>query len=413
MAACSSSLDLLATRSCSLWMEAFTLSFCCLMTATISLALSVGMPACTAISRRAVCPRACSILSALLKFLSGRPRLAMRVARTSQAALTRPSSLARTVSFFSFSLSSKEALASLKSKRLPISFMATWIDSLTRFMSTSLTASNENSLGIFSSEHGDLELLGAGGLDGQLVAGVGVARHAEGRVVGEHALQAPVHHLGAVGHGHLAGMQRVAHADAPAVMEAHPGRARGGVEEGVEHGPVGHGVGAVLHALGLAVGAGHRAGVQVIAPDDDGRGKLAFLDQVIDAQAHLRALAKAQPGDARRQALEGDLAAGQRDPARERLVLGKELERLGVRDGYVLGLARERRPAERALTPAEQRPDELRDKAGDLVGVAHAGLIGHRADVVAVVEGDGAGPLERQHAAHVLGDGLHDPLEIG
>jgi hypothetical protein len=38
---------------------------------------------------------------------------------------------------------------------------------------------------------------------------------------------------------------RVAHADAAAVMQRHPGRAAGGVEQRVEQRPVGDGIGAV------------------------------------------------------------------------------------------------------------------------------------------------------------------------
>ena len=70
-------------------------------------------------------------------------------------------------------------------------------------------------------------------------------------------------------------MLREAHADAAAVMQRHPGGARGGVEQRVEQRPVGDRVGAVLHRFGLAVGRGDRAGIEMVAADDDRRLQLA------------------------------------------------------------------------------------------------------------------------------------------
>ena len=46
---------------------------------------------------------------------------------------------------------------------------------------------------------------------------------------------------------------------AAAVMKRHPGRATSRVQQGIEQGPVGYRVGAVLHGLRLAVRAGHRS----------------------------------------------------------------------------------------------------------------------------------------------------------
>jgi hypothetical protein len=87
-----------------------------------------------------------------------------------------------------------------------------------------------------------------------LVAGVGMAHHAGGGVVPEHALDALRRRVGAVADDDHAGVLRVAHADAAAVVQADPGGAAGGVEQRVEQRPVGDGVAAVLHAFGLAVG---------------------------------------------------------------------------------------------------------------------------------------------------------------
>ena len=64
-------------------------------------------------------------------------------------------------------------------------------------------------------------------------------------------------------------------------------------------------------------------------------------------------------------------------------------------------IAREGGPAERALPLAEEWPDVERDEADDLERVRDAGLDGARPQVVAVVERDGAAPLEGEHRPHV------------
>src|SRR5699024_9532065 len=107
----------------------------------------------------------------------------------------------------------------------------------------------------------------AGEIPGFLIAGVGVADDAHAGVAGEHALQAPGGLVGAVGHDDLAGVQAIAHADPAAVMEAHPTRPASDVEHGVSDRPVGARVAAVLHRLGLAVGAGDAAAIQAVAAD--------------------------------------------------------------------------------------------------------------------------------------------------
>ncbi len=140
------------------------------------------------------------------------------------------------------------------------------------------------------------------------------------------------------------------------------------VEEGVEDRPVGDRVRAVPHALGLAVRRGDRAGVEVVPADDDGRGDLALLDQVVDDGAEAGPLAVAEPADAGRQALELDLGPGLADPAGQGLVLGELLEDGLVRGVDVLRFAGERRPAEGPLAEAEQRPDVFGDEARDVEG---------------------------------------------
>ena len=83
---------------------------------------------------------------------------------------------------------------------------------------------------------------------------------------------------------------------------------------------------------------------------------------------------------------------------------------IGRRD--IVGIARQRGPAERSFAEAEERPDVFRHEPGNLEGVAHAGLLGLGADVVAVVERDRAGALEREHRAHVLRHRRHRSRDV-
>jgi hypothetical protein len=115
-----------------------------------------------------------------------------------------------------------------------------------------------------------------------VVAGVGVAHHAGGRVVPQHALDALGGGVGAVADDDHAGVLRIAHADAAAVVQADPGGAAGGVEQRVEQRPVADRVAAVLHRLGLAVGAGDRAAVEVVAADHDRRLQLARAHHLVE-----------------------------------------------------------------------------------------------------------------------------------
>ncbi len=93
-----------------------------------------------------------------------------------------------------------------------------------------------------------------------------------------------------------------------------------------------------------------------------------------------------------------------RDPAGDHLVVGEGLEHgaVGARD--VGRVARERRPAEGPVAAAEERPDVGRHEALEGEGVGVAGRLRLAADVVAVVEDVGAGPLQGDHRLDVDDD---------
>jgi hypothetical protein len=86
-------------------------------------------------------------------------------------------------------------------------------------------------------------------------------------------------------------------------MNRHPRCAGRGVEQCVQNRPVCDRITAVAHALGLAVRRRHRTGVEVIAADDDRRLDAVLANQLIQFQPEPRAIAVAEPADARRQPL--------------------------------------------------------------------------------------------------------------
>ena len=104
-----------------------------------------------------------------------------------------------------------------------------------------------------------------------VVARIGVAHDARPRVGGEHALEARGRRPRPVGDDDHARVDRVSDPHAAAVVDADPGRARGGVEKRVEDRPVGDRVRAVPHRLRLAVRRGDRPRVEVVPPDHDRR----------------------------------------------------------------------------------------------------------------------------------------------
>src|SRR4051794_13649292 len=102
---------------------------------------------------------------------------------------------------------------------------------------------------VVAAQHGNVQALLSRGSFGLFVARVYVARDAEAGVVREHAVETLRGLRRAVGDRDLARVQRVAYADAAAVVERDPGRAARRVEERVEYRPVRDGVRAVSHRL--------------------------------------------------------------------------------------------------------------------------------------------------------------------
>src|SRR5688500_16328494 len=98
---------------------------------------------------------------------------------------------------------------------------------------------------------------------------VGVADDAHAGVGSEDALEAGRGLRRAVGHDYLPGVDAVTYAYSSPVVDRHPGRPTNRVDKRVQDRPVGDGVAAVFHCLGLAVGRGYAARIEVVATYDD------------------------------------------------------------------------------------------------------------------------------------------------
>ena len=149
---------------------------------------------------------------------------------------------------------------------------------------------------------------------------------------------------------------------------------------------------AVPHGFGLAIGRSHRAAIQVIASDHDGRFQLAGGHHAVHLQ---REFARARRSPASRCAPAGPgnwtvLCASESSGSAISLA-GNRRQISGVSGGDIRGLARKRHPAERPAAFAEQRPDVLGHEAGNRESVRDAAVRRHAPDVVAVIEGHRAG----------------------
>src|SRR6185295_5486704 len=128
----------------------------------------------------------------------------------------------------------------------------------------------------------------------------------------------------------------------------------------------------VLHALGLAIGRGDAAAVEMVATDHDRRGDLAAAYHLVEREAEAVTLPEPDPANPRWQALEGDPLASHVEPTVEMQIVGDQFLHLGVGAVDVLGIAAECRPAEWPDAAAEERANIGWHKAGKVEGVGDA-----------------------------------------
>src|ERR1700693_2194863 len=182
-------------------------------------------------------------------------------------------------------------------------------------------------------------------------------------------------------------MLRIANSPAAAAVEGNPRGATGGIDERVENGPIGDGVGAVFHGFGFAIGGSDGAAVEMVAADYDRSFKFTFGDEVVESQAELVEFAVAEPADAGWKSLKLHFFLRHLDPALEMLIFWEHLEHQLISSSDVGSFAGKRGPAERAFALAGKRANVGRNEAGKVVGVFDSGLVREGANVVGVVEG--------------------------
>src|SRR5215813_10723757 len=111
------------------------------------------------------------------------------------------------------------------------------------------------------------------------------------------------------------------------MMKRHPARTTRRVQQRVEYGPVSDGVRSIFHSFRLTIRRRHRTRIEMIAPYRDRRLEIAPLYEIVDRLAHLSTLAVTEPADARRQSLKVNAVARQTQPAIQRAIVRKHLER--------------------------------------------------------------------------------------
>src|SRR6185437_13077482 len=124
----------------------------------------------------------------------------------------------------------------------------------------------------------------------------------------------------------------------------------------------------------------------MVASDRNRRADLTRCNEVVQRNAEARTITLAQPADPRRQPLEVNPLARELDPAREMLVVRKQVEHQPVGARNVSWIAGEGGPPKRPLPLAEQRPDICGHESGKVERSFESRIEGHRTDVVAVVE---------------------------
>src|SRR5881394_2625276 len=103
----------------------------------------------------------------------------------------------------------------------------------------------------------------------------------------------------------------------------------------------------------------------MIAADHNRRFHFSFSDESIEQQSRTMTFTVSEPADARRQSLKLDALLRHTNPAMQRRIIREKLEDRFVGHEQIVRIARQHRPAERALSFAEKRTNEERHKAAD------------------------------------------------
>ena len=150
----------------------------------------------------------------------------------------------------------------------------------------------------------------------------------------------------------------------------------------------------------------------MIAANHNGRFDVAAFHQLVYRHAKLGAFAVAEPTNPRRQSLISNSLLREHQPTRQRLIFWEQFERefVGARD--VSGITAQRNPAKRAAPFAKQRPNIFENEPGNIERVFHSGFFCLGANVIAIIERNGAFLLQCEHCLDVHAHGVHCSLNI-
>ena len=123
----------------------------------------------------------------------------------------------------------------------------------------------------------------------------------------------------------------------------------------------------------------------MITANDDWRFEFPTGHHLIERKARAVTITQPDPRDTCGQALKGDPLARHVEPVVQMRVLGKQFFHFLVGFIDILGIARQRHPAERANATAEQRADICGNKTGEGKGIFQTFVQGDLANVVAVI----------------------------
>ena len=123
----------------------------------------------------------------------------------------------------------------------------------------------------------------------------------------------------------------------------------------------------------------------MVSADYNGRGEYAAGHHVVEGQTQAMAITQADPTNPGRQPLELDALTGHIQPVVQMRIGRDQLLYLGIRAIDVLRIARKGDPTKWANAPAEQGADIGRHETREIKGVFHADILGHLADIVAII----------------------------
>src|SRR5512136_2363448 len=132
----------------------------------------------------------------------------------------------------------------------------------------------------------------------------------------------------------------------------------------------------------------------MIAPDDYRGPQLPARDEIIQAQPEGRPLPVAEPANARGQPLKVYFLSRHLDPPAEAFIPGEHFEHQVVGHRYIRRVSGKRHPSEGSAPLAKKRPDIGGDKSGEIERVRNARFERLPADIVSIIECDGAARLQ-------------------